>query len=435
VVERSHRVPVAYADHRSRGVAAVGQLLRATLLKIPVVRRQMARLAALEAAVQRQADSLNRLGGAAGPDADPSAHAPAMTRPATPEAAVALVQAQRLQALEAQVFELLEEKRRLSDQVATRDREIRLLRVDHGATFEELEAAGKVGAGSPYRFEELLSVREAVSAAAAPGVPPLVFIHVPKTGGTTLNSILAKNYRYRIDSYGANFFPRYFPDEFVALVRPPAADDTRRPAFFTGHIDLANAVFRYMPVRYVAVTLLRHPVRRVMSHYRFHSRHMASPLAAQIRDDRLGVVEYFHRFREMIRLQYEIFAPQEGSVTDALRNLSDRVSLFGLQERYDEFIVLLSELLGITDIVRAPLNRTVLDAVAVGPEEEGDLAAMLASDIEFYEGAAELYNNRLQRLNLNIGARVDSFGTLRESYAHSARRFWTRRHPWTDYYA
>src|SRR5436190_19499844 len=148
-----------------------------------------------------------------------------------------------------------------AEELARRDQEIRR-KVSLGATFEELEAAGKVGGGRLYSFEELLFAE-----LSRDTVPPLVFVHIPKTGGSTLNRILTKNYRWRLDSYGPDFFPRYYPDEFVALVRPPLPDDTRRPVFFTGHIDLANEIFRYMPVRYVAVTLLREPVQRIVSHY------------------------------------------------------------------------------------------------------------------------------------------------------------------------
>ena len=51
-----------------------------------------------------------------------------------------------------------EEIHALRARVATLERENRLLRVSYGSTFEELEAAGKVGGGRVYGFEELLSL-------------------------------------------------------------------------------------------------------------------------------------------------------------------------------------------------------------------------------------------------------------------------------------
>jgi hypothetical protein len=136
--------------------------------------------------------------------------------------------------------------------------EVQQLRTGEGATFKELVATGEAGGGSPYRFEELCNVGELRYLPT----PPLVFIHVPRTAGTTLNKLLMRNYKVRLTSYGANFFPRYSPAEFLQLVQPPESEDDRaRPAFFGGHIDISNEIFRHMPVRYVVVTILRDPGR------------------------------------------------------------------------------------------------------------------------------------------------------------------------------
>src|SRR5262245_36547677 len=39
------------------------------------------------------------------------------------------------------------------------------------------------------------------------------------------------------------------------------------PVFFTGHIDIANDTSRYMPIPYLAITILRDPVSRIVSQY------------------------------------------------------------------------------------------------------------------------------------------------------------------------
>jgi len=90
------------------------------------------------------------------------------------------------------------------------------LRLGGGTTFEALEAAGRAGGGSVYRFDDLVSL----SPTSAAPAPPLVFIHVPKTDGPIVNLILMKNFRSRLDSFGNDFFPRYYPGEFVALAGP-----------------------------------------------------------------------------------------------------------------------------------------------------------------------------------------------------------------------
>jgi len=323
--------------------------------------------------------------------------------------------------------------------LAKRDHENRLLRVGHGPTFEELAAAGNVLTGLPYGFDELLSFRHERHL-PMPSVPPLVFIHIPRTAGTTVNGILMKNYRYRLDSDGKDFFPRYHPDEFLSLVQPPQGDDTRRPVYFTGHIDVANEIFRYMPVRYAAVTMLRDPIARIISHYRFHSSLTDSPLASEIARDRLGVVDYFMRFGETIRAQYEVFAPRAGDGDDerpqvvekALRNLESRVSFFGLQEEFDAFAILLAELLGLFHVQHAPLNVTPADAAAVTPSQTAELRTLLATDIAFYDRAVQLYHQRKQALPFDLDARAKAFRLEQETYLERRHR---HSHRWQGFYS
>ena len=230
-----------------------------------------------------------------------------------------------------------------------------------GPTFHQLLADGTLGGGRPYLFDDLLNIDSAASA------PPLVFIHVPRTAGTTFNNLLMKNYKFRADSHGRSFFPPYVPTTFASLTRAPrSADDRERPAFFTGHIDVRNDIFRYMPARYLVVTILRDPVDRIISHYRFNST-QPSIFQDAIRDEGLDVLGYLERLGPAIPQQYEIFAPAKiGSeserVATALRNLEQSVTFFGLQERYEEFVSFAAALIGLPNLSQKPLNKLPADA-------------------------------------------------------------------------
>src|SRR5262245_7708910 len=96
------------------------------------------------------------------------------------------------------------------------------------------ELAAQAGGGTAYRFEELLQLSNET-------VPPLVFIHIARTAGTTLNKVLMRNYKFQAASYGNTFWTRWAPAEFLSFVRPPESPDDRiRPVFFGGHIDIRN---------------------------------------------------------------------------------------------------------------------------------------------------------------------------------------------------
>jgi hypothetical protein len=323
--------------------------------------------------------------------------------------------------------------------VADLRRENRLLRVGHGATFDELIVARKLSTAEPYRFEDLLAFRGGKSQSGL-SVPPLIFIHVPKAGGTTINNFLMKNYKYRADSQGTNFFPRYFPTEFVSLVDPPFTDSDRlRPVFFTGHIGLDNEIFQRMPVRYAVATILREPVSRIISHYRFNSS-VPSIFQSAIVDEGLDVIEYFERFRSAIPLQYEYFTTKaektspdrQGQVATALLNLESKVSVFGIQEDFDAFVVLLAKLLGLPNVNFVRLNRTQSVPVTVTTKQAEKLRDLLALDIAFYKAAAKLYRQRKASLPFDVGAEVKSFKAEQKTYS---KRRNTVAHQWTRYYS
>jgi hypothetical protein len=273
---------------------------------------------------------------------------------------------------------------------------------DDSRTREILQFGG--GQGQVYRFDDLVLRPEPIA-------PPLIFIHVPKAAGSTLNSVFMKNYKFRADSRGHDFFARYTPRELVNLAGAPRSEDDRvRPAFFTGHVNLDNPIFRAMPVRFVAVTLLREPIERVVSHYRFNS---TQPSAIQdtIRSERLSVIDYCRKYGSAVSSQYRVFAP-DGDVDVALRRLETEVSFFGLQSQFEPSVRALSRLLGLPTTSYKALNRTPAGAAGVTPEEVAELRSLLTDDVVFYDAATEIYRARLTSLGLSFG-----------------------EHPWTRFYS
>lgn len=246
------------------------------------------------------------------------------------------------------------------------------------------------GKGTVYRFDDLLQRQE-------PPAPPLIFLHVAKAAGSSLNSLFMKNYKFRVDSRGDSFFSRYTPRELIDLASVPRSEDDRiRPGFFTGHINLDNEIFRAMPVRYVSITLLRDPIERAISHYRFNST-QPSVFQDAIRDERLSVVDYCHKFADTVATQYSMFAP-DGGVDVALRRLEDEVSFFGLQSEFEQCVEALGRLLGLPTKTYKMLNMTAADAAGVTESQVSELQSVFADDIKFYNRAVEIYRERLTKI-------------------------------------
>ena len=103
-----------------------------------------------------------------------------------------------------------------------------------------------------------------------------------------------------------------------------------------------------------------------------------------------------------------------------MRNLEDRVSFFGLQDRFDEFVVLLAELLGLPDVFYKTLNKTPSNAAKVSRKQTEELKELLAEDIAFYEGAVQLYQGRAAALPFDLAAGVKAFKQEEEVISNGA---------------
>jgi len=88
----------------------------------------------------------------------------------------------------------------------------------------------------------------------------LVFLHVPKTGGTTLHH-----------HFSAHFVPEEICPERISGLDRYSEDELRQWRYFSGHFN-ADEIKR-IPKPVFVVTVLRDPIERLLSHYYFWKRH------------------------------------------------------------------------------------------------------------------------------------------------------------------
>jgi hypothetical protein len=177
--------------------------------------------------------------------------------------------------------------------------------------------------------------------------------------------------------------------------------------------------------------MLRDPVQRITSHYRGESTLPDSPISSEsaAESSRCG---FFRRLYPPYQLQYQIFAPKSHDIGEAMENIENRVSFFGLQERFDEFVVLLSDLLGLPNIGHIPLNTTSDDASPVAAPQIDELRDLLADDVAFYQGAQALYRQRIAKTRSQLGDQVEKVRQTNQDYlAHRSGR----KHIWTRFYS
>ena len=259
--------------------------------------------------------------------------------------------------------------------------------------------------------------------------PKLVFLHHPKSGGTTLHRLLIKAF----DKH------EVCPERFNGLRHYPAGD-LAGYRFFSGHFDLPSV--RLIPGRKTVVTMIREPVARLISLYYFQRAHRAEAIEERrLKLARLankyGMKEFFSdpevrlhpainnsltrllvdtlekdRWEQDARLDTPA---SEQFVELALRELSS-LDAFGLMERYDESVELICAAAGlkvpahvdahqVLDVImdqEAGLRR--IEKEPVTDEIRRLITQLVQVDVQVYRRASEVFEERLTTLRRRTSA-------------------------------
>jgi Sulfotransferase family len=208
----------------------------------------------------------------------------------------------------------------------------------------------------------------------AQGQPLLVFVHIPKTAGTTLTTVLRTNEPGTRTRHGGNVFKGSGGLKqgvrFESLLNNKQGQLDRARAL-AGHFPLG--IREYMPedreARYF--TFLREPADRTLSHY-FAIRERRGgveepnklelpplPAEATVQDalERGYIHDNVHT-RMLSGLAEPFGEVDEEMLERAKHNLREELAFFGLTERFDESLVLAKRRLGFRSILYRPFVDT-----------------------------------------------------------------------------
>jgi hypothetical protein len=239
-----------------------------------------------------------------------------------------------------------------------------------------------------------------------------VFLHVPKTGGRTIQSSLIWNFpeneRIHLDILDRRL------DEAMNGIPIEMRSQAR---LVQGHIP--HGVHLYMPQRCEYITILREPIARVVSVYKYILRTRDHVLHSRIVGERIPLEEYLETGMDegqtdnsqTRQLSGRLFGVVDRhGLEEAKRNLETYL-LVGLTERFEETFVLLRRTLGL----RMPfyITRNVSP-----PYHVSDRAVKLAReknelDLELYGFACDLFAAQLDRQSRSFGVEVSAYRGLR----------------------
>lgn len=237
---------------------------------------------------------------------------------------------------------------------------------------------------------------------ASGGDPPIIFLHIPRTGGTTLRHCLEKQYA-RGEILRVNT-----ARELECLQALPAAKKNHL-RFLSGHIGFAFDTV--LPRSFHYITLLRDPVSRVASAYQFiratptHTHyHIVTAHNLSLGDFIRGRISVINIDNGMTRLLSG--APNDahdvefGQCTTAMleaakKNLRERIAVLGLTEQFDASLVLMRRRFGWNSLLYTTVNATKGTRIALEPAEIALIEKHNALDRELYTFATKLFRRQL----------------------------------------
>jgi hypothetical protein len=276
--------------------------------------------------------------------------------------------------------------------------------------------------------------------------PPVIFLHIPKAGGTTLAHVARRQYpatRQR-DIIG-NHIPGVVPRErsYEHFVHDLPAHAKRHLVYVRGHVPFGLHETLGRPAVYV--TMLRDPVDRLVSYYHYMMRTPHHYLHAEATRRGLSLADFAASdlTDELTNHQTKLLAghmsldgvtADEAMLEAAQAHLDAHFAVVGLTERFDASLVLMKRRLGWGDITyrRANVGRYRTRRPDPDPDVRATLAERNALDQRLYAYAARRLERDLRAEGLGLKldlARLQAANRTRHAY-HAARAqlaAWTRR--------
>ena len=177
----------------------------------------------------------------------------------------------------------------------------------------------------------------------------IIFLHLPKAGGTTLRQIFYKQYRYLKSNEIFTVNRTKETHQFLEL----ADDEKNKIKLLIGHFPFG--LHRKIKKKFSYVTFMRDPVERVVSAFYYNKEKETSDVYNIINDSNLTFMEYLKLNVEPWSMnamtKHLAGCDAEGFKKDctiemfdmAINNLKKHFICIGLTEHFDESLLILKE--------------------------------------------------------------------------------------------
>jgi len=180
----------------------------------------------------------------------------------------------------------------------------------------------------------------------------LIFIHIPKTAGSTFHMIM--NVRYPVSETQNLFGARYTDIEIAQFIEKPNKEK-EMIRLLKGHMPYG--MHGYIPRKSSYISVLRDPVERVISQYYYIKKNTANPLHDKVEKGGMTINDFVSsgiaigmnngqcRFLNGDIDEYPFDSCDQSLLDNVKRHIKEQFIWLGITERFDESILLLSRLL------------------------------------------------------------------------------------------
>ncbi len=265
---------------------------------------------------------------------------------------------------------------------------------------------------------------------------PLLLLHIPKTGGMTLRAIVTRQYSARTTYIIDNSV-----NESIIQFRTMPAVDRARIQCLSGHMSYGLHELMAPSARYL--TMLREPLRRARSDYQFVSTNRLHPLYATVSG--MTFAEYMRSgitgqlSNGQTRLICGDSAPDNSGIPTncalsradldrAFGHIEERFPVVGIQERFDESLILMRRHFGWPLPYYAKQNVTQCDAGTGSIDCAGDsvVGAQNKLDIALYRYVLERFERQLTEQHWSYRWELRALRTVNRLYQGLGLNGWLR---------
>lgn len=254
--------------------------------------------------------------------------------------------------------------------------------------------------------------------------PNIAFLHIPKAGGTTLRNILQRQYP---PSAVYEIGPDINGD--INKFRMAPAEMISQKKLLIGH--MSHGLHSLFPTATICLTMLRNPVDRVYSEYRFLSSNRYHPLYALVS----GLT--YHQYLDLDPTRQagngqtrllsgstygdQIGVPGTeplnwGHLSMASYHLKRHYPLVGLLEYFDESLMLWGEAFGWRYLFYEKKNITKKKPLALSKSEIEHTLEKNRMDMVLYRQAVECFKDNLKKQSMVFSRKLSAFRLLNRTY-------------------